>query len=101
MKKISFVVLSFYCMNLALSQDAYICIPTARTGFSVNPSTKKWEQTRFRIDDDKKILKKNNDKWGNPPNRPKAREVEFSLKEFLREEVKIYRQPDHGCPQTC
>ena len=38
---------------------------------------------------------------GNPPNRPKAREVEFSLKEFLREEVKIYRQPDHGCPQTC
>jgi hypothetical protein len=63
MKKISFVVLSFYCMNLALSQDAYICIPTARTGFSVNPSTKKWEQTRFRIDDDKKILKKNKDKW--------------------------------------
>jgi hypothetical protein len=41
------------------------------------------------------------DEQGNPPNRPKAREVEFSLKEFLREEVKIYRQPDHGCPQTC
>ena len=38
--------------------------------------------------------------WGNPPNRPKAPEVEFSTKEFLHEEVKIYRQPDHGCAQT-
>jgi len=38
--------------------------------------------------------------WGNPPARPKAPEVEFSTKEFLREEVKIYRQPDHGCAQT-
>ena len=37
---------------------------------------------------------------GNPPNRPKAREVEFSTKEFLHEEVKIYRRPDHGCAQT-
>ena len=37
---------------------------------------------------------------GNPPARPKAPEVEFSTKEFLREEVKIYRQPDHGCAQT-
>jgi len=38
---------------------------------------------------------------GNPPNRPKAREVEFSKKEVLREEVKIYRQPDHGCVKAC
>ena len=37
---------------------------------------------------------------GNPPDRPKVPEVEFSTKEFLREEVKIYRQPDHGCAQT-
>ena len=39
-------------------------------------------------------------KSGNPPDNPKAREVEFSKKEFLHEEVKIYRQPDHGCSQT-
>ena len=38
---------------------------------------------------------------GNPPDKPKVPEVEFSKKEVLREEVKIYRQPDHGCPQTC
>jgi 4-hydroxy-3-methylbut-2-enyl diphosphate reductase len=38
---------------------------------------------------------------GNPPDKPKVREVEFSKKEVLREEVKIYRQPDHGCPETC
>ncbi|MBK7281080.1 hypothetical protein [Candidatus Aalborgicola defluviihabitans] len=35
------------------------------------------------------------------PIKPKTREVEFSKKEVLREEVEIYRQPDHGCPQTC
>lgn len=27
---------------------------------------------------------------GNPPDKPKAREVEFSKKEVLREEVEIY-----------
>jgi hypothetical protein len=39
--------------------------------------------------------------WGNPPDKPMAREVEFSMKEVLREEVKIYRQPDHGCIEAC
>ncbi|RFO94651.1 hypothetical protein DIC66_22340 [Rhodoferax lacus] len=38
---------------------------------------------------------------GNPPDKPKVREVEFSKKEVLREEVKIYRQPDHGCLEAC
>jgi hypothetical protein len=38
---------------------------------------------------------------GNPPENPKAAEVEFSKKEVLREEVEIYRQPNHGCLETC
>ena len=38
---------------------------------------------------------------GNPPDKPKAPEVEFSMKEVLREEVEIYRQPDHGCLEAC
>jgi len=38
---------------------------------------------------------------GNPPDKPKDREVEFSNKEVLREEVEIYRQPNHGCLETC
>ena len=38
---------------------------------------------------------------GNPPDKPKDREVEFSNKEVLREEVEIYRQPDHGCLEAC
>jgi len=38
---------------------------------------------------------------GNPPDKPKAREVEFSKKEVLREEVEIYRQPNHGCLEAC
>ncbi|MDP1936670.1 MAG: hypothetical protein Q8K91_05640 [Hylemonella sp.] len=39
--------------------------------------------------------------WGNPPDKPMAPEVEFSKKEVLREEVEIYRQPDHGCLEAC
>ncbi|MBK7656945.1 MAG: hypothetical protein IPJ18_19890 [Betaproteobacteria bacterium] len=42
-----------------------------------------------------------NKSWGNPPDKPKGREVEFSKKEVLREEVEIYRQPNHGCLETC
>jgi hypothetical protein len=38
---------------------------------------------------------------GNPPDKPKDREVEFSEKEVLREEVEIYVQPDHGCIEAC
>ncbi len=38
---------------------------------------------------------------GNPPDKPKYREVEFSEKEILREEVEIYGQPDHGCIEAC
>ena len=38
---------------------------------------------------------------GNPPNKPKVPEVEFSKKEVLREEVKIYGQPNHGCFEAC
>ena len=40
-------------------------------------------------------------KAGNPPDKPKGREVEFSKKEVLREEVEIYRQPNHGCLEAC
>lgn len=39
--------------------------------------------------------------YGDPPKEPKAREVEFSKKEVLREEVELYRQPDHGWLKAC
>ena len=35
---------------------------------------------------------------GNPPDKPKDRDVEFFKKEVLREEVEIYGEPDHCCP---
>lgn len=38
---------------------------------------------------------------GNPPDKPKVPEVEFSKKEVLHEEIEIYGQPDHGCTQAC
>lgn len=37
---------------------------------------------------------------GNPPEKPEEREVEVFEGEFLHEEVKVYRQPDHGRAQA-
>jgi hypothetical protein len=37
---------------------------------------------------------------GNPPKKPEGREVEVFEGEFLHEEVKVFRQPDHGCAQA-
>ena len=73
-----------------------IDIPRDREG-SFEPQIVPKHQTRWSGFDDKILSVYGN---GNPPARPKAPEVEFSTKEFLREEVKIYRQPDHGCAQT-
>ena len=56
-------IIFLFFSNLARGQEAFICIPTARTGFAVNDATKKWEITKFTIDEDKKILKKINAKW--------------------------------------
>lgn len=39
--------------------------------------------------------------FANPPDKPKVRKVEFSMKEVLREEIEIYGQPDHGCVEAC
>ena len=39
---------------------------------------------------------------GNRPLEPKGLEVEFfPMEEVLHEEVKVHRQPDHGCGQAC
>ena len=37
---------------------------------------------------------------GNPPEKAKNKKIEFSKKEVLREEVEIYRQPNHGRPKA-
>ena len=37
---------------------------------------------------------------GNAPKKPDGREVEVFAGEFLHEEVKVFRQPDHGCAQA-
>ena len=38
---------------------------------------------------------------GNPPEKPVTLEVEISRREFLHEEVKVFRQPDHRNAQAC
>ena len=63
MKKILSIVFSLLLTNLAFSQEAYICLPSKKTGFAFNLSTKSWEQINFKTNEEKKILKKNGMKW--------------------------------------
>lgn len=49
--------------NLVWCQEAYLCIPTAISGFKFNSLNRSWEHARFRIGETKKILKKTNGKW--------------------------------------
>jgi hypothetical protein len=37
---------------------------------------------------------------GNPPAKALTGEVEISRREFLHEEVQVFRQPDHGSAQA-
>jgi hypothetical protein len=62
MKKIIGAIL-LSAATVAVAQDAYLCVPSKITGFSYNSSTKLWEQTSFRIGDEKKLLKKVGNQW--------------------------------------
>ena len=63
MKKILTGIVFLTFTNLCLSQEAYLCIPTAISGVKFNSSSGRWEHANFRIGDRKKILKKATDKW--------------------------------------
>lgn len=63
MKKILFIVFCLFFTNLAFSQEAYICMPSKKTGFVFNTSSKSWEQTNFKTSEEKKILKRNGKNW--------------------------------------
>jgi len=39
------------------SGDSYLCVPDKSTGFVFNKSTKLWDQTEFRLDDKKYLIK--------------------------------------------
>jgi hypothetical protein len=62
MKKILINVLLLSSVS-AWAQDAYICMPTAKTGFIFKSSSNQWEMAKFRTDGDKNILKKTNGEW--------------------------------------
>ena len=63
MKRIFLFLLVLVSPIVSWGQTAYICIPSASNGFTVRQGGSKWEITKFRIDDVKKILKKNNGEW--------------------------------------
>ena len=60
MKKILLIVFGFFIMGLAFSQEAYICLPSKKTGFAFNLSSKSWEQVNFKTNEEKKALLKVN-----------------------------------------
>jgi hypothetical protein len=62
MKKI--VGLFLFLLSLSVfAQDTYLCVPSKATGFSYNTTSKNWEQSAFRIGDEKKLLKKVGNQW--------------------------------------
>lgn len=58
MKNLKLIPLLVTLLSInAFAQD-YLCIPTGASGFTFNSVSKKWENTFFRLGDEKNILKK-------------------------------------------
>jgi hypothetical protein len=56
---LALLLFSFSC----IAQDAYLCITEGSTGFYFNSNQKIWEQTKFKTDKNKNILKKIKNNW--------------------------------------
>ena len=63
MKKIFAAFLFIFSSTVACSQEAYICIPKSSTGFRYNKLTNNWEQTQFKVSEEKKIIRKTDRGW--------------------------------------
>ena len=63
MKKIIITTIALVYASAVIGQEAYICLPSVISGFHFKSSSGNWEQSRFRIGDKKKILKKTDNKW--------------------------------------
>ncbi len=66
MRRLLFAYLIIFS-NSVFSQQAYICVQNLSTGFSYNSNSKTWERTAFKVDEEKKLLKKipSGWKWSN------------------------------------
>jgi hypothetical protein len=62
MKKIIGLILFITSLSV-FAQDTYLCVPSKITGFSYNNTSKTWEQSAFKIGDEKKLLKKVGNQW--------------------------------------
>jgi hypothetical protein len=59
-------LLSLFLLMLfpaSYAQDAFLCVAIKSTGFSYSNSTKSWEHARFKVGDERKLLKKVGDTW--------------------------------------
>jgi hypothetical protein len=63
MKKLIALILMLMYTNSCFAQQAYICVADSSTGFKYNSNSRIWEQTGFRVSEDKKLLKKVGQGW--------------------------------------
>lgn len=63
MKKIYIALLALLFCQLTWGQEAYVCMPSARTGFKFNLVNGNWEQVRFTVENKKRMLKLTNGEW--------------------------------------
>jgi hypothetical protein len=63
MKKLILLFSSLIFTNICIAQQAYICIANDSTGFSYNAKTNSWGRTGFKVNDEKKLLKRVGQGW--------------------------------------
>jgi len=63
MNKFFLFIAFIFPIDLALAQEAYICMPLKKTGFKFEAQSRNWEQANFKTEGDKKILKYTNGAW--------------------------------------
>ncbi|MEY5028045.1 MAG: hypothetical protein RLZ63_360 [Pseudomonadota bacterium] len=63
MKRIITLAAFFAASSVVNAQTAYLCIPDGASGISWNKSSKRWEQTKFNVQNVKLLLKKTNSGW--------------------------------------
>lgn len=63
MKKLIFMFSSLIFTNICIAQQAYICVANDSTGFNYNANTSSWGRAGFKVNDEKKLLKKVGQEW--------------------------------------
>ena len=63
MKKLILLFSSLIFTNICIAQQAYICVANDSTGFIYNTNTNSWGRASFKVNDEKKLLKRVGQEW--------------------------------------